>query len=118
MTKTRRLLTALSVTGLTMAPLGTADAFFGFWPGSWFGGGGGFSFGFGVGGGWRHHGWGHPWYGYGPGWGHPYRWRRYHPYRWGYPWYGGHYPGLYSPWLSPVVSPVVPVVPATTPTEK
>ena len=37
MTKTRRLLTALSVTGLTMAPLGTADAFFGFWPGSWFG---------------------------------------------------------------------------------
>ena len=45
MNKTRKLLTALSVTGLTMLPLGTADAFFGFWPGSWFGGGGGFSFG-------------------------------------------------------------------------
>jgi len=118
----RKWLTALAVAGLTALPLSSAEAFFGFWPGSWFGGGGGFSFGFG--GGW-HNGWGHPWYG--PGWG--YRGWRYPGWRlrrWGYPGWG-HYPlyGGYYPYALPgtlplmtPVAPAAPVEPAETPAEK
>ena len=36
MKKTRKFLATLAIAGLTAAPLGTAEAFWGFWPGSWF----------------------------------------------------------------------------------
>lgn len=119
MSKTRKLLAALAVAGLTAAPLGTTEAFWGFWPGSWFGGGGGFSFGFGVGSGWHGYGgrWWRPWYG--PGWHRFHRWG--YP-GWGYPYWGGY--SLYGlPYLSgyPVLAPVTtlaPVAPAQVKAEK
>ena len=90
----RKLIAAATVAGATLLPLGTADAFWGFWPGSWFDGWGGVNFH--VGTGW--HGWGrnrwwgpgygyYPYYGY-PGWGYPH---------WGLPGYYG-----YGPYAAPV----------------
>lgn len=102
----RKLLAVATIAGAALAPLSTAEAFWGFWPGSWFDGWGGFSFHMGTGWhGWGRNGWS-PWYGgyypyYGyPGWGYPY---------WGLPGYG---PYGFAPYAA-----APPATPATT-TEK
>ena len=91
----------------------TAEAFWGFWPGSWFDGWGGFNFHFGTG-----------WNGWGNGWGGYYPWYGgYSPWYGGYgPWYGGYgypYYGGYPYWGNPYALPV-PAAPAkpTTKAEK
>jgi len=125
MNTAKKLLAAAAVAGTMLAPLSTAEAFWGFWPGSWFNGWGGFNFHFGTGwSGWGR-GWGYgPWYGPYGGWGYPYGGWGYPYGGWGYPYYGGwggypYYGGL--PWYGApygLYAPVAPAAPTTSKSEK
>jgi hypothetical protein len=113
MNTVKKLLAVAAVAGATLAPLSTAEAFWGFWPGSWFDGWGGFNFHFGTG--W--HGWGRgygygygPWYGPYGGWGYPYYGGWGAPYYGGVPWYGRYPYGL--------APPVAPAAPTSAKSEK